>query len=206
MKKLILAAAAANLLMGACVSAGEQDFTRASMGNYELDKAHASLVWKVSHMGLSDYTARFTEFDASLDFNPDDPAASSVTATINPMSVETDHPTKAKDWNNELATDAKWFNATEFPQIIFKSTGITPTGEFTGAMTGELTFLGVTRPVTLEVTFNGTGNAPWYGTRDLVGFSATGQLKRSDFGMTTMSAIVGDDVDIIIEAEFVETE
>ena len=202
MRRLFLAAAMACSLAG-CATAGEQTFVEASGGNYELEKTHAFLTWRVKHNGLSNYTARFTDFDASIDFNPDNPVQSSVTATINPLSIETDHPTN-DNWNNTLATDGKWFNGDEFPQIVFQSTSIEQTGEFTGIITGDLTLLGVTQEVKLNATYNGTGNAPWFGTRDLIGFSATGTLKRSDFGMTALLPNIGDEVEIIIEAEFLE--
>ena len=202
MRRLILALATA-LSLAACATAGEQTFVEASGGNYQLEKTHAFLTWRIKHNGLSNYTARFTEFDASIDFNPDDPVSSSVVATINPLSVETDHPIN-DGWNDTLATDTKWFNGDKFPQIVFKSTGIEKTGEFTGIITGDLTLLGVTKEVQLSATYNGTGNAPWFGTRDIIGFSATGTLNRSDFGMTALLPNIGDEVEIIIEAEFVE--
>ena len=202
MRKFIIAAAAA-LSLAACATAGEQSFVEASGGNYKLEKSHAFLTWRVKHNGLSNYTARFTDFDASIDFDPENPVQSSVIATINPLSVETDHPTD-DGWNNKLATDGKWFDGEKFPQIVFKSTSVEQTGEFTGIITGELTLLGVTSEVKLNATYNGTGNAPWFGTRDLIGFSATGSLKRSDFGMTALLPNIGDEVEIIIEAEFLE--
>lgn len=202
MRRLFMAAIAACSL-AACATAGEQSFVEASGGNYELEKSHAFLTWRVKHNGLSNYTARFTDFDASIDFNPDNPVQSSVVATINPLSVETDHPTD-DSWNTKLATDGKWLDGENFPQIVFKSTSVEQTGEFTGIITGDLTLLGVTKEVKLNATYNGTGNAPWYGTRDLIGFSATGTLKRSDFGMTTLLPNIGDEVEIIIEAEFLE--
>lgn len=202
MRRLILALATA-LSLTACATAGEQTFVEASGGNYQLEKTHAFLTWRIKHNGLSNYTARFTEFDASIDFNPDDPVSSSVVATINPLSVETDHPTN-DSWNDTLATGKKWFNGDNFPQIVFKSTSIEKTGEFTGIITGDLTLLGVTKEVQLSTTYNGTGNAPWFGTRDIIGFSATGTLNRSDFGMTSLLPNIGDEVEIIIEAEFVE--
>lgn len=202
MRRLILAAITAVSLV-ACATAGEQTFVEANGGNYELEKSHAFLTWRVKHNGLSNYTARFTDFDASINFDPENPVASSVTATINSLSVETDHPTD-KTWNTKLATDKKWFNGKEYPQIVFKSTGIEKTGEFTGVITGDLTLLGVTKQVKLNATYNGTGNAPWFGTRDIIGFSATGTLNRSDFGLTTLIPNIGDEVEIIIEAEFVE--
>ena len=202
MFRTLLAAATAFSLV-ACATAGEQSFTEANSGTYELEKSHAFLTWRVSHNGLHKYTARFTDFDASIQFDPADPVSSSVTASINPLSVETDHPTN-DGWDKTIATDKKWLDGENFPEITFKSTGIEKTGEFTGIITGELTLLGVTKEVKLDATYNGTGNAPWFGTRDLIGFSATGTLTRSDFGMTALVPNIGDEVEIIIEAEFLE--
>ncbi|MEO1405493.1 MAG: YceI family protein [Pseudomonadota bacterium] len=203
MKRTLIATLSAASLVS-CALAGEQTFTEAASGAYKLEKTHASLTWRISHNGLSQYTARFTEFDARIDFNPDDPATSSVTATINPLSVETDHPTEREKWNGELATDDRFLNGDEFPEITFTSTGVEATGEFTGIITGDLTMLGVTVPVSLDATYNGTGNAPWFGTKDLIGFSARGVLKRSDFGMTALLPNIGDEVEVIIEAEFLQ--
>ncbi|MEL6324238.1 MAG: YceI family protein [Pseudomonadota bacterium] len=192
-------------ILAACATAGEQTFTEAAEATYELEKSHAFLTWRISHNGLSKYTARFTDFDATIDFNPDNPVTSSVSATINPLSVETDHPTRADSWNAELATDDRFFNGDEFPEITFVSTGIEQTGEFTGIVTGDLTLRGVSLPVSLDVTYNGTGNAPWFGTRDLIGFSARGTFNRSDFGMTALLPNIGDEIEVIIEAEFLQT-
>ena len=204
MRRLLLAAATA-LSLTACATAGEQSFAEANTGTYELEKTHAFLTWRISHNGLSNYTARFTDFDARIEFNPENPVTSSVTATINPLSIETDHPTN-DGWDNTLATDGKWFNGNEFPTITFTSTSVEQTGEFTGIITGDLTMLGVTQEVKLEAIYNGTGNAPWFGTRDLIGFSARGTLNRSDFGMTALLPNIGDEVEVIIEAEFLESE
>ncbi len=172
-------------------------------GLYKLDKAHASLTWKVSHLGLSDYTARFTDFDIDLYLDSQDPIRSRVRATIDPTSIETDYPNpEKKDFDAQLVNDAGWFNATQFPKIIFTSTKVEKTGDNTGKMTGDLEFLGVKKPVTLDVTFNkALGNHP-FANKPAIGFSATGSLKRSDFGMNTYIPQIGDEVEIIIEAEF----
>jgi len=172
-------------------------------GLYELDKNHASLIWKVSHLGLSNYTARFTDFDIDIDFNAFEPAASRVRATIDPTSVETDFPEpEKKDFDKELAMKESWFNAEQFPQITFMSTSVEKTGDNTGKVTGDLTFLGVTKPVTLDVVFNkAIGNHP-FANKPALGFSATTTIKRSDFGLTTYIPQIGDEVEIIIEAEF----
>jgi polyisoprenoid-binding protein YceI len=196
---LLLAAVLAPLALGSCATA-TQSLQDVGAGAYRLEKPHASLIWRVKHMGLSNYTARFTDFDVSLDFDPANPAASTMKAIINPLSVRTDHPTDA-GWDKRLGED--FFKAQQFPQIVFTSTRIETTGQFTGKVTGELAFLGVTKPVTLDVTFNGAAPpSALYGGRAAVGFSARGVLKRSDFGLTRYAAFVGDEVEIIIEAEF----
>jgi len=172
-------------------------------GLYELDKTHASLIWRVDHLGLSKYTARFTNFDVDIDLNALEPEKSRVRATIDPTSIRTDYPnTEKKDFDAELVNNAGWFNAEQFPEITFLSTAVEKTSENTGKITGDLTFLGVTKPVTLDVVFNkAMGNHP-FANKPALGFSATTSLKRSDFGMTTYIPNIGDEVEIIIEAEF----
>ena len=202
MRKLFVLIGAAVALI-ACSTAGAQTFTEASKGTYGLEKTHAFLTWRISHNGLHKYTSRFTDFDATIEFDPENPIQSSVTASINPLSVKTDHPTR-DNWDNEIATDKKFLDGNEFPTIDFASTRIEQTGEFTGIIYGDLTLLGVTKEVALNATYNGTGNAPWFGTKDLIGFSANGVLKRSDFGMLALLPNIGDEVEIIIEAEFLE--
>ncbi len=172
-------------------------------GVYTVDKTHASLIWKVSHAGLSNYTARFKSYDAEINFDPADITKSSVSAKIDPATLETDYvATAEKDFNKNLITKEEWFNAGKFPEITFKSTKIEVTGENTGKIHGDLTFLGVTKPVTLDATFNGAYALQPFSKKPTMGFSATGSLNRSDFGMSTYVPMIGDKVDIIIEAEF----
>lgn len=177
-------------------------------GAYTLDKAHASLIFRVNHLGFSNYTARFRRFDAQLQFDPANPAASSVTVTIDPRSLETDYPDPATlDFNAELQND-QWLNAAQFPEMTFRSTKVEPTGPRTMRITGELGLRGVTRPVILDATFNGGYAGHPMDPHARIGFSAHGSLKRSQFGIaygipapgTTMG--VSDDVDVTIEAEF----
>jgi polyisoprenoid-binding protein YceI len=198
-----LAATAAVVLLASCSLTGKQTsqaLQSLPSGAYQLEKPHASLLFRVKHMGLSYYTARLTEFDATLDFDPKNPAASHVKAIINPLSVHAEHPTD-KDWDRRIGED--FFEAKDYPQIVFDSKKVEVTGEFTGKVTGDLTFMGVTEPVTLDVTFNGSAPAAaLYQGRDAVGFSARGKLTRSDFGLTRYGSIVGDEVEIVIEAEF----
>jgi polyisoprenoid-binding protein YceI len=174
-------------------------------GTYALDKGHASLVWTVSHNGLSRYTTRFTDFDARIELDTEAPATSRLTANINPLSVRTDHPS-GSDWDMTLTSDAKWFNANVFPEITYTSTGIRDISDMSAVIDGELSLLGVTRPVALNVTMNGVRNFPWFGERDVIGFSATANLTRSDFGMLALLPDIGDEVTIQLEVEFVQAE
>lgn len=172
-------------------------------GVYKLDKTHASVTWKVSHLGLSRYTARFTQIDAQLNIDVKDPSKSQLTATIYPMSVTTDFPFVSEtDFDQTLATGKEWFNADRFPEIRFVSKKIEVIGKDKGKIHGELTLLGSMKPLVLDVTFNGAYQKKFLTNVPALGFSATASLKRSDWGFTTLIPIVSDRVDILIEAEF----
>ena len=177
-------------------------------GSYKLDKEHASLIFRVNHLGFSNYTARFKRFDASLEFDPKQLGASKVTATVDVSSLETDFPDLAKQDFNALLTGEQWLNAAKFPTMKFESKGIDVTGANTMRVHGDLTLHGVTHPVDLEARFNGGYAGHPLDPNARIGFSAHGTLLRSDFGIaygipapgTTMG--VGDEVNLIIEAEF----
>lgn len=184
--------------------------TDAPAGAYKLDKTHASITWKVKHLGLSNYTARFTKWDADLNFDPADPAKNTVSVTIDPTSVRTDYPYaktkgpdgKTEDFDKKISSDPTMLNAVKFPAITFKSTAVERTGENTGKVTGDLTMLGITKPVVVDATFNG-GMKEFMGQpMGAVGFSGVTNIKRSDFGFTAGAPYVGDDVQVLIEAEF----
>lgn len=175
-------------------------------GQYYLDKAHTSVTFRVTHLGFSHYTARFSRVDGQLTFDPAHPEAMRVEATIDPASLELNAPPAG--FLDELM-GAGWFDAARFPQMTFRSTSVALTGPHAAKVSGDLTLHGMTRPVVLEVTYNG-GYPPMSfdpgGAR--IGFSAHGTLKRSAFGISagipqpgsTMG--VSDDVDIAIETEF----
>ncbi len=180
----------------------------APVGEYVVDKTHASLTWKVMHQGLAWYTARFTHFDADLTFNAKDVSKSSLSVTIDPNTVETDYEQQraadsTTDFSKELAEEERFFNSGTHKAITFKTTKITKTGENTGTATGNLTFLGVTKPITLDVTYIGDRNDP-RSQKHKIGFSATTTVKRSEWGMEWGQAFIGDDVKLAIEAEFVQ--
>jgi len=190
------------LILSACATAPVLDAAAAPEGAYVLDPAHASVNWSLSHSGLSFYTARFDDISGALDFNPDAPTASRLDVRIDPKSVSTGDP----DWDNKLATDGKYFDGNTFNEIRFVSTSATKTSNSTGKVTGDLTLKGVTMPVTLDVTYNGAGKSFGHPGATL-GFSAVGKIKRSDWGMTTLTNFgIGDEVTLRIEAEFNEAQ
>jgi polyisoprenoid-binding protein YceI len=197
-----LATCVAGLALPAVSPASAQLGVDVPAGTYTIDSTHASLTWKVSHMGLSNYTARFTKLDAKLTFDPAKPETSKLTATVDPTSLKTDYPNLAKvDFDKELVEGAKWFNANVAKTITFNSTAIKMTGPKTADVTGDLTLLGVTKPVTLKVTLNGGMKEHPFSKKPAVGFSGTGTIKRSDFGMGNYIPVVGDEVTLLLEVE-----
>lgn len=171
-------------------------------GEYVLEKTHASLTWKINHMGLSYYTARFTSFDSTINLDPKTPTNSTVSVTIDPRSVRTDFPFPEKEDFDKVIAE-KVLQAGQFPTITFQSTGLTATGATTGKLAGNLTLMGVTKPVTLDVTLNGAKEHPMRKV-PVLGFSATGSFKRSDFGSTFLQGPIGDEITVLIEVEFLK--
>jgi len=166
-------------------------------GVYVIDPHHASLIGSVSHFGRSTYVFRFDKFDASYDYDPAAPDAARLTVSIDVNSLDTGWDTADKEFSREFAGAAKT------PVATFVSTSISHTGA-AGVVTGDLTLNGVTRPVSLAVTFNGYGPlGPMGILGKKAGFSATGVVKRSDFGLTKYVPAVGDDITLQINAEFV---
>ncbi|HZZ89311.1 MAG TPA: YceI family protein [Caulobacteraceae bacterium] len=166
-------------------------------GHYVLDPRHASVVARVKHMGVSLYTLRFDTMDATFDYDPSRPEDTKLTAHVDPASLDV-----GADYSKEFAT--KFLSAGSFPTATFTATHLATPGDGTGTMTGDLTLMGVTKPVTLNVTFIGAGHEPLpipLGRR-AAGFEATTTIKRSDFGSNYLLGMVGDEVTLQIEAEF----
>jgi len=183
--------ALAATLLGAAAAAGASE-------TFKIDAEHASVGFAVSHLGYSNMMGRFGTVAGSFVLNEANPAASSVAVEIDAASIDTNH---AKRDAHLKSPD--FFNVAEFPTLTFKSTRIEPTGEKTAKVTGELTLLGVTKPVVLDVTFNRKAPhpLPQYKGVLVAGFSATGTLKRSDFGMSYALPGVGDEVRLFLEIE-----
>jgi polyisoprenoid-binding protein YceI len=174
-----------------------QDPAKVPAGTYALDKRHASVTVKIAHMGgFSHFTMRFDGLDGGFAYDPANWQATAVNFTIDPKSIDTGNP----PFDKQIAG---YFEADKFPAITFASTGLTAGADGKGTLTGDLTFHGVTKPVTLDVTFNGVGHGITpLSTR--LGFSGATRIRRADFGVDNMilRQFAGEDVDVIFEVEF----
>ena len=184
---------------------------KAPAGVYVMDPTHASLQWSFLHNKISHYTARFNKFSAEITLDPSSLAKSSVTVKIDPASVDANYPadykaTHAKtgfnSWSEDIARNKNYLNAGQFPEITFKSTKVELTGPHTAKVTGDMTFLGVTRPLTLDAAFVGELEKHPFTKQPAIGFKAEGKFKRSDFGMPV--GFVGDEVAIRFDGEFLK--
>ncbi len=180
----------------ALAQASSSDPAAVVAGSYALETNHARILFATSHMGFSTWYGDFSGATGSLTLDPQKPAAAVLEVSIPVASVST---TNAK-LDGELKS-AAWFDAGKFPAITFKSTKVTPTGPATALVTGDLTFHGVTKPVTLEAAFKASGANPMSKTFT-IGFEVKGKLKRSEFGVTTYVPLIGDEVELIISAPF----
>lgn len=172
------------------------DPAKTPAGDYVLDKRHASLTVKVVHMGFSHYTLRMNGLDGAFTYDPANWQQTKMTFTVDPKSVDTHDPAFDKQI-------AGYLDAEKFPAITFVSTAVASGADGKGTVSGDLTLHGVTKPVTLDVTFDGAGHGITpLGTR--LGFSGSTQIKRSDFGVNSviLNQFTSDEVDVIFEVEF----
>jgi len=184
---------------------------KAPAGAYKLDPNHASLAFKVRHLGLADYNARFMKFDVALSLDPQAPGNSSVTVTIDPTSVRTDYTgdfqathkdSPYKSFEERISREDKFLNSDKFPAISFQSTKVEASGPGKLRITGDLTFLGQTHPATLDAAVTGSMDKHPFTGVGAVGFSATGTFNRSEWGMAGTQQFLGDAVTIQFDGEF----
>ena len=123
---------------------------------YEFDKAHTQILFFVNHLGFSNSQGEFHDYDGGFTFDAENPENSSIDVTIMTESVDMDD----EKWDDHLK-NADFFNVEKYPSMTFKSTNIEVTGEKTAKITGDLTILETTKPVTLDVTFNNAGQHPF---------------------------------------------
>ncbi len=190
--KLFLTLIAATFLITSTAKAAPQ--------TYEFDKAHTQILFFIDHLGFSMSQGEFHDYDGEIIFDQEDPTNSSVEIEIQTDSIDMDD----KKWDKHMKNE-DFFDVKEYPTMTFKSTSIEKTGDNTANITGDLKILDITRPVTLNTTFNKADIHP-FSKRYVAGFSATTDIKRSDFGMDYGLPGIGDDVEVRIEVEAMRLE
>jgi polyisoprenoid-binding protein YceI len=156
------------------------------------------VVFKVNHLGFSTYVGRFNSVDASLDFDPEKIESAKLQVIVDMKSIDVNNPKFAEDLRGP-----DWLDTEKFPQAVFKTTRFVESKDKNSfKFEGDLTFHGVTAPVTLDVQFHG-GGRNFLTRKFTLGFSANAKFKRSVFGADNMTSLgVGDDIELEINAEF----
>lgn len=186
--------AACGQLLSAPVDTEIASFTP---GNYQLDKHHTTVLFKVSHLGVSHFVGRFNRSEAELDFSESDPSASRIQAEVDMTSLDVNRPDFA-----DTLTGCQWLCVERYPKARFVSEGrATVTGSEL-LFSGELTFRGVAKPAQLWVKLNGATTNRLTGDY-VLGFDAKLNFLRSDFGMGQYVPAVGDEVSVEVYAEFI---
>lgn len=192
-----LAAVAALALLGSAHAQGASvDPASVQGGTYAVEPGHTQIIFKINHMGFTNYYGDFSGASGVLRLDPKNAAVDSLAVTVPVASVST---TSSK--LNEELRSADWFDAANYPTISFRSHHVTQTGPGRALVEGELTLHGVTRPVTLEAHLVGSG-ANLMSKAFTVGFDVTGRIKRSDFGVTKYVPLVSDEVELMISGAF----
>ena len=187
---------AALAIGSALLSAGQ-----AMAADYVVDKEgqHAFVDFKISHLGYSYITGTFKDIDGKFSFDAAKPEDSKIEFNVNTASVFTNHAERDKH-----IASADFLDASKFGKATFVSTSVKSTGENTADVTGDLTLLGVTKPVVVKATFLGEGKDPWGGYR--AGFEGTTTIKRSDFGKQKDLGPASDVVELYVTFEGVKAK
>ncbi len=170
--------------------------------NWNFDQAHSQVGFTIKHMMFAKVRGSFGEWEGNFSFDPEDPAHSKVSATIQVASIDT-----SNDQRDDHLRSGDFFDVEEFPVMTFESTRWTKNGS-KYSVEGNLTIRDVSKAITLDVEHSGTGTDPWGNTR--AAFTASTTINRKEFGLTWNQALeaggvlVGEDVNIDIEVQAVE--
>ncbi len=188
MRTLVSAAILSTLAAGA----------QADMARYELDPEHTALYFTIEHIGYARVLGFFPDVEGSFTYDPDSRELGEVQVTIDAGSVITFN--QARDGH---VRDGDFLDVSQHPKITFTASGGTSESDTNGTVTGDLTILGQTNPVTLNVTLNKVAPYPFGHRRQVLGLSIDTSILRSEFGMTygVDQGLVGDEVRINIETE-----
>ncbi len=174
----------------------------AAPATYKLDPSHTTIGFLVDHIGYAKTFGLFRELEGEFEFDPEARTLGDVRVSVDAASVFTND-----DRRDEHVRNKDFLHVESHPEILFVASGGEVTGENTGTVTGDLTILGVTKPITLEVTLNKIGEYPFGHEKETVGVSARGTVVRSEYGMTyALGGLVGDEVDLIIEFEAIRQD
>jgi len=189
MKRLPLAIAAATLAVSfASPSAQAADYVIDTKG------AHASIQFRVQHLGYSWLYGRFNTFDGAFSYDAANPGASKVNVTIDTASVDSNHAERDKHLRG-----ADFLDVDQFPKAAFVSTAINVNADGSAKISGEFTFHGVTKPITLDVKKMGEGQDPWGGYR--AGFEGSTTITMADYGLTYNLGPASTQAEIILTLE-----
>jgi polyisoprenoid-binding protein YceI len=168
---------------------------------WKLDPSHTTVEFVAKHMMITTVRGRFAEFEGTIVADEENFGDSSVEVTFKTASIDS-----GVEQRDAHLRSADFLDAETYPEVTFRSTRVEGSKE-KFRVTGDLTIRDVTRPITLDATFEGTGKDPWGGTRS--SFSASGKFDRRDFGLTWNVALeaggilVSNEVKIQIEAQAV---
>lgn len=171
------------------------DLSDVPSGKYSLDNSHGYITFSYSHLGFSNPRVGFNSFDTVLDLDSSNPENSTIEVTIDAASIDS----RVAEFNEHL-NGADFFNTAEYPTITFRSTRVEATGRNTFNVTGDLTILGTTKPVTLAATINKAAEHPLQNV-PTIGVSASTKLMRSAWGLDAYVPAVSDEVELSIEVE-----
>jgi polyisoprenoid-binding protein YceI len=163
---------------------------------YVVDKSHAAMTFMANHLGFSVVHGVFRDFDAQIDFDPQAVERTRVRFVVRTESVETFWPARDADLRGP-----NFFDVERFPEMVFESTSVSPTGRDTAEIKGNLTLRGITRPITLEAKLNKLGPSPFNPRLEIAGFTVTGQVRRTDFGMNFAAPAIGAMIPIRVDLE-----
>lgn len=184
------------LALNALVLAAIAGAPLAAADTFEVDTIHSAALFKVSHLGASNFWGRFNDVTGSLSWDGADAAKSTVKITIKADSVDTNQ----KDRDAHLR-GPDFFNTKQFPEFSFVSKSVAKVDDKTFTVAGDLTLAGTTKPLTITAVKVGEADVPKFGHR--IGLDTTFTIKRSDFGIKGVPG-VGDEVTVVIALEGVK--
>ena len=161
---------------------------------YKLDPGHTSIVFRVKHLGIAYVYGRINGPTGTFVFDESSPSKSTIEVQAESKNVDT-----ALEKRDTDLKSPDFFNAGEYPHVSFKSKSVKKVKEAVYEVSGDLTLLGKTRTLTVEVNATGAGKDPWGGFRR--GFETSFSIKRSDFGMGFMMGGVSDEVNLTVSVE-----